>query len=142
MTALGAPVADAGIVTGSGGDPPGPSERGATTIAAVVFERLAARAAAEVPGVEGEVRTGLGRFLPWTTGSPADASAEVDDETVVLDLTFNVAYPEPVRQVAERVRRHVAHRVGSLTGRAVRQVNITVPELVRPVRYRTRGLMP
>lgn len=114
------------------------TERGTTTIAPAVFERLAARAAAEVAGVEGEVHTGLGRFLPWATGSPAEASAEVDDESVVLDLTFNVAYPEPVRQVAERVREHVADRVESLTGRTVRQVNITVPELVscNPGRHR------
>ena len=114
------------------------SERGTTIIAPAVFERLAARAAAEVSGVEGEVRTGLDRFLPWAGGAPADASAEVDDEGVVLDLTFNVAYPEPVRQVADRVRRHVADRVGSLTGRAVWQVNITVPELILPARPRPR----
>lgn len=107
------------------------AERGTTTIAPAVFERLAARAATEVAGVEGEVQTGLGRFLPWTTGSPAEAMAEVDDESVVLDLTFNVVYPEPVRQVAERVREHVADRVESLTGRTVRQVNVTVPELIR-----------
>ena len=138
MTTLVAPVTHSPVASGPGDDPPGPSERGATTLAPVVFERLAARAAAEVPGVEGDVQTGLGRFLPWTTGSPADASADVDDEGVVFDLTFNVAYPEPVRQVAERVRRHVADRVGSLTGRAVREVNITVPELIRPVRHRPR----
>jgi uncharacterized alkaline shock family protein YloU len=106
------------------------TERGSTTIAPAVFERLAARAAAEVAGVEGEVQTGLSRFLPWTTGSPAEATVDADDESVVLDLTFNVAYPEPVRQVAERVREHVAGRVASLTGRTVRQVNITVPELI------------
>ena len=105
------------------------TERGTTTIAPAVFERLAARAAAEVAGVEGEVQTGLGRFLPWTTGTPAEAMAEVDDESVVLDLTFNVVYPEPVRQVAERVREHGAERVEALTGRTVLQVNITVPEL-------------
>ncbi|MGH9041003.1 MAG: Asp23/Gls24 family envelope stress response protein [Acidimicrobiia bacterium] len=111
-------------------------ELGRTTIAPAVFERLAARAATEVAGVHGEVRTGLARFLPWVAGSPAEASAEMDDESVILDLTFNVAYPEPVRQVAEQVRRHVADRVGSLTGHPVRQVNITVPELILPVRPR------
>lgn len=118
------------------------TERGTTTIAPAVFERLAARAAAEVAGVEGEVQTGVGRFLPWTTGSPAEATAEVDDESVVLDLTLNVVYPEPVRQVAERVREHVAGRVESLTGRTVRQVNITVPELIsrNPGRRRERSL--
>ncbi len=119
------------------------SDRGATTIAPVVFERLAARAAAEVAGVEGEVQTGLSRFLPWTTGSPAEATADADDESVVLDLTFNVVYPEPVRQVAARVREHVADRVESLTGRIVRQVNITVPELIsRNPRQRREKILP
>lgn len=114
------------------------SDRGATTIAPAVFEKLAARAAAEVPGVEGEVQTGAGRFVPWTSGTPADASAEVNEDGVVLDLTFNVAYPEPVRQVAEAVRRHVAERVQSITGREVREINITVPELVVLVRRSAR----
>jgi uncharacterized alkaline shock family protein YloU len=49
-----------------------------------------------------------------------------------------VVYPEPVRQVAEQVRRHVAARVRALTGQAVREVNITVPALVAPVRQRPR----
>ena len=116
---------------------PAADQRGETIIAPAVFERMAARAAAEVAGVEGEVKTGLDRFLPWTAGAPADASVEVEDEGVVLDLTFNVAYPEPVRHVTDRVRRHVADRVRSLTGRAVWQVNITVPELVLPARHRS-----
>ena len=111
---------------------PASPERGETTIAPAVFERMAARAATEVPGVTGEVQTGLERFMPWATGAPADATVEVDEAGLVLDLTFNVAYPEPVRQVAERVRRHVAERVGTLTGTAVREVNITVPELILP----------
>ena len=138
MTTLEAPLVESGPQFADPGGPTGASERGTTTIAPVVFERLATCAAAEVPGVEGQVQTGLGRFLPWTSGSPAEASAEVDDDGIVLDLTFNVAYPEPVRQVAEQVRRHVATRVRSLTGRAVREVNITVPELVAPVRHRPR----
>jgi uncharacterized alkaline shock family protein YloU len=138
VTTLEAPLVEPGLESADVGGQPGASERGTTTISPVVFERLAACAAAEVPGVEGHVRTGLGRFLPWTSGSPADASAEVGDDGVILDLTFNVVYPEPVRQVAEQVRRHVAARVRALTGQAVREVNITVPALVAPVRQRPR----
>lgn len=88
--------------------------------------------------MEGEVSTGLGRFLPWSSASPTEASADVGDNGVVLDLTLNVAYPEPVRRVAEEVRRHVAVRVQSLTGRVVREVNITVAGLIVPVRHRPR----
>ena len=137
MTALHAPATSAELPTETA-DRPLASLPGTTTIAPLVFERLAARAAAEVPGVEGEVRTGLARFLPWTSGSPADASAEVDDEEVILDLTLNVVYPQPVRQVADEVRRRVIEQVRSLTGRSVREVNITVAELVVPVRLSPR----
>jgi uncharacterized alkaline shock family protein YloU len=138
VTTLEAPVTDVWVEPAANADETPPFERGATTIAPIVFERIAARAAAEVPGVEGEVHTGLGRFLPWTSGTPAEASAEVDDGGVVLDLAFNVAYPEPVRQVTERVRRHIIDRVGSLTGRRVRGINVTVPDLVVPERRRNR----
>ena len=108
------------------------------TIAPLVFERLAVRAASEVPGVEGEVRTGAGRLLPWVGGAAADASADVEHDEVTLDLTFNVAYPEPVRHVTDEVRRHVAERIRELTGRAVGSINITVPELVEAPRQRRR----
>lgn len=114
------------------------AERGVTTVAPAVFERLAVRAATEVPGVEGEVRTGAARLFPWVAGTPADAAADVDDDGVTLELVFNVAYPEPVRQVADAVRDRVTDRIRSLTGRSVRQIDITVPELVVPVRHRPR----
>ena len=117
---------------------PAPPERGTTTISPKVFERVAAHAAAEVPGVEGLVQTGVDRFWPWSDGSPAEAAADVDDDGVVLALTFNVAYPQPVRQVTERVRTHVSERIRSLTGRRVREINITVAELVAPPRRRPR----
>jgi uncharacterized alkaline shock family protein YloU len=100
----------------------------------LVFEKLAMHATSEVPGVVGEVRTGVERLLPWASGSPADAAAELGDDDVALNLTFNVAYPEPVRKVADEVRRHVAERIESLTGRTVRSINVTVPELVAPAR--------
>lgn len=138
MTTLEAPVAEGSDQPATGHARPPARERGTTTIAPRVFERLAAVAAAEDPGVEGAVQTGVGRFLPWTAGSAAEAAADVDDEGVALELTFNVVYPQPVRQVAERVRRHVADRVGSLTGRPVEEINITVPDLVVPRRSRPR----
>ncbi len=138
MTTLEATAADTSDQPTTDHDQPTTRERGTITIAPRVFERLAAVAAAEDPAVEGAVQTGVDRFLPWTEGSPAEAGADVEDEGVVLDLTFNVAYPQPVRQVTERVRRHVADRVGSLTGRRVHEINITVPDLVVPLRSRPR----
>jgi uncharacterized alkaline shock family protein YloU len=123
------------------GGPPEPAARGIIDIAPVVFEKLAMRATSEVPGVVGEVRTGLERLLPWASGSPSDAAVAVGDDDVGLELTFNVAYPEPVRRVADEVRRHVADRIQSLTGRTVRYINITVPELVAPTGRRPRRIV-
>ena len=123
MTTVEAPVADVSCGPTVDDSLPPPPERGTTAIAPRVFERLAGLAAAEDPGV---------------VGSPPDAAADVDNDGVVLDLTLNVAYPQPVRQVTERVRRHVADRIGALTGQPVLEVNITVQDLIVPRRRRAR----
>ena len=113
---------------------PGPAalstSRGRTTIAPGVVEKIAVRAAREVDGVA-LVQTGLSRLLPWGPGdASAGAEAEVGRESVALDLTVSVTYPRPVGRVAAALRDHVIARIEALTGLAVRQVNISVAELV------------
>lgn len=108
------------------------TSRGATVIAPAVVEKIATRAASEVDGVGGVVQTGLSRLLPWTVGgeAPAHASAEVGAETVTVDLTVNVVYPEPVAMVTNGVRAHVTRRLAELCGLRATEVNIAVPALV------------
>ena len=123
------PTADlprAGLVT----------SRGETIIAPTVVEKIATRAASEVDGVGWVVETGLSRLLPWTVGdgAPARASAEVGAETVTVDLTVNVLYPEPVAAVTNRVREQVIRRLAELCGLRATEVNISVPALVGPSR--------
>ncbi len=112
------------------------TSRGETIIAPAVVEKIASRAASEVDGVGGVVQTGLSRLLPWTVGgdSPARASAEVGGETVTVDLTVNVLYPEPVALVTNEVRAHVTRRLAELCGLRATEVNIAVPALVTPPR--------
>ena len=112
------------------------TSRGETLIAPSVVEKIATRVASEVDGVGGVVETGLGRLLPWTVGqpSPARASAEVGSETVSVDLTVNVVYPEPVAAVTNRVREQVTRRLAELCGLRATEVNISVPALVIPPR--------
>ena len=112
------------------------TSRGETIIAPTVVEKIATRAAAEVDGVGGVVETGLSRLLPWTVGgaSPAQASAEVGAETVSVDLTVNVLYPEPVAAVTNEVRAQVVRRLAELCGLRATEVNIAVPALVTPPR--------
>lgn len=107
--------------------------RGETMIAPQVVEKIASRAATEVDGVGGVVRTGLGRLLPWVSdASGPQAEADFDRRSVALDLTVNVRYPEPVTKVTDNVRGHVMLRLSELTGLEVTEVNITVDELVAP----------
>ena len=112
------------------------TSRGETTIGPAVVEKIASRAASEVDGVGGVVQTGLSRLLPWTVAgaSPARASAEVGGETVTVDLTVNVLYPEPVATVTNGVRAHVIRRLAELCGLRATEVNIAVPALVTPPR--------
>lgn len=141
MTTIDAPAPAASAEVQDGHGRAERADRGITDIAPVVFEKLAIRAASEVPGVVGEVRTGVQRLLPWAPGSPAGANVELGDDDVALDLTFNVAYPEPVRRVADEVRRHVTERIQSLTGRTVRSIDVTVPELTAPLRRAPRRVI-
>ncbi len=111
------------------------SSRGETIIAPRVVEKIATRAASEVHGVGGVVQTGLSRLLPWSVGdSPAQASAEVHVETVTVDLTVNVLYPEPVAVVTNGVRAQVTRRLAELCGLRATEVNIAVPALLAPPR--------
>ncbi len=128
---VAAPTADlprAGLIT----------SRGETTITPAVVEKIASRAASEVDGVGGVVSTGLSRLLPWAVGhaSPARASAEVGGDTVSVDLTVNVVYPQPVAAVTNAVRGQVTRRLAELCGLRATEVNIVVPALVPPARRR------
>ena len=112
------------------------TSRGETIIGPTVVEKIASRAASEVDGVGGVVQTGLSRLLPWTVGgeAPARASAEVNVDTVTVDLTVNVLYPHPVAAVTNQVRTQVIRRLSELCGLRATEVNIAVPALVAPPR--------
>jgi len=116
------PAATAGLRT----------SRGETTIAPLVVEKIASAAASEVEGVGGVVRTGLGRLLPWVADdSPSPhAAADVHEDTVAVDLSVNVRYPEPVGRVSGIVRDRVIERLAELAGLTATEVNIVVDELV------------
>jgi uncharacterized alkaline shock family protein YloU len=111
------------------------TELGVTTVAPRVCEKIAARAAAEVDGVE-VVATGLSRLAPWSSSASAGATAEVSGHAVSVDLTVDVRYPLPVATTARRVRERVTARLGELAGLGVRGVTVTVTGL--PARCRAR----
>jgi uncharacterized alkaline shock family protein YloU len=117
---------------------PGHSELGAISISSSVVQKLAARAAVEVPDagaaaprVMGRSVTGpapLGARQTSLTGLPK-TSAQVDGSTAVLDLSISVRWPASVPAVSRAVRERVRDRVASLTGLNVTDVSISVTDL-------------
>jgi uncharacterized alkaline shock family protein YloU len=108
-------------------------ERGRTTVGHQVIEAIAARAAGEERGVGGAARRVFGVAV---TGEDAEQAPRVEatvaGETVSLRIRLSVTYPEPVREVTDRVRRRLVERVGELTGKRVGMVDVVVAALHRP----------
>ena len=108
-------------------------ERGTTTVADRVIVAVAARAAAEVPGVGGAARRAIRIPVDARRSDRApQVEATIAGDIVTLRLRLSLIYPGPVRAVTEDVRRHVADRVGVLTGKKVGSVDITVVSLPLP----------
>jgi uncharacterized alkaline shock family protein YloU len=120
------------------GLPPGRTDLGMISINDIVVEKLAGRAAIEVPDAGAAAPRVLGRSVTAgalgvrqtsLTGLPK-ASADVDGSTVVLALAISVRWPASVPAVAAAVRDHVRGRVSELTGLTVTEVTIAVTDLV------------
>lgn len=90
---------------------------GRTDIDGDVIEKTAAHAAREVTGVR-KVRTRTVR-------------ARVSGQVVLLRLRIAVGYPEPIREIAGRVREYVREQVEHTTGKQVHHIDIEIVELVR-----------
>jgi uncharacterized alkaline shock family protein YloU len=117
---------------------PGRGELGNIKISSKLVQKLAARAAVEVPDagaatprVMGRSVTGahvLGGRQTSLTGLPK-AAAEVDGSTAVLALSISVRWPASIPGVSMAVREHVRDRISTLTGLEVTEVSISVTDL-------------
>jgi uncharacterized alkaline shock family protein YloU len=125
-----------------GADPAGGmAERGETRIAAQVVEKIAARAAAEIEAVGGAAQRILGVALGADTPDrDAKVTAHVDGRVVILDVHCSIVYPAPVAATTQRLREHLAERIGTPTGLDTRQVDITVVALPAPAGRPGRGV--
>jgi uncharacterized alkaline shock family protein YloU len=108
-----------------------PGERGRTTIADRVVVRVATQAVAEVEQAGGAARQLMGITIGRRAGEgPARVSARIDGPLAMIELRLSLAYPAPVRTLAQEVRRHVMERVAGITGLEVRHVDIEVADLL------------
>jgi uncharacterized alkaline shock family protein YloU len=121
------------------GSPAGRTELGMITINDRVVEKMAARAAVELPDAGAAAPRILGRSVTSATALGAratsltalpKASADVDGSVVILDLSISVRWPASVPAVTSAVREHVRCRVTELTGLTVAEVSISVTGLV------------
>lgn len=102
------------------------SSRGGLTIADQVIEKTASQILKGLPGVGG-AKSGLFRF-----GSNADLDSRpsvdvtLSGRSCTLEVELGLAYPSPITEATESVRRRLSTDVEALTGVNVRQVDVTV----------------
>jgi uncharacterized alkaline shock family protein YloU len=111
------------------------SDRGTTSIADTVVEKVAGIAAREVRGVYG-MGGGTSRAIGAVTQRVGlgdersqGVSVEVGERETAIDLTVVMEYGESIPQVAEQIRENVVSRIEGITGLSVTEVNIAVNDL-------------
>ena len=118
------------LETGSAADP------GRTTVANVVVQKIAGRAAREMSGVydfgAGAARTfgAISERIPGGRASTGrGVSVEVGEKQAAIDLDIVVEYGVPIAQLAQSIRRNVVDAVEQMTSLEVVEVNINVNDL-------------
>lgn len=111
-----------------------PAERGTTTIADRVVERVAGHAVTLVDGASAAPRRVLGVSVGGDRPDrEASVDARVDGHTATIEATVAVDWPASVREVATRLRQQVREDVGRVTGVRVEHVDVDVVSLLAPV---------
>jgi uncharacterized alkaline shock family protein YloU len=115
------------------GERPDPEQRGRTTIAVRVVEKIAAQAVDEIGSAGGAARRLLGVPIGAEDGrGRAQATAQIDGDIAVVAVRLSVTYPAPIRRTASAARDRVTARVTELTRLQVKQVDIDIARLVPP----------
>ena len=117
---------------------PPSGERGRTSIAVGVVEKIAGMAARDVEGVHslGSGARGFGAVRERVPGNKPSVSrgvkAEVGEKQAALDIDLVVEYGMPIAALASAVRANVISSVERMTGLQVVEVNIAVNDVHLP----------
>ncbi len=115
---------------------------GTLTIHDSVVAKIAARAAWEVPDAGAAAPRLVGKSLTaahlfggrsTTLAELPKASARVDGDVVIVELSISVRWPSSIPAVTRAVRRRVLDRIVALTGLRVAEITIEVADLVSDV---------
>ena len=113
--------------------------QGRTTVANVVVQKIAGRAAREISGFY-DFSTGAARTFSAITDRIPGARAstgrgvtvEVGETQAAIDLDIVVEYGVPIAQLTQSIRRNVIDAVEQMTSLEVVEVNINVNDLHLP----------
>ncbi|MDX3663867.1 Asp23/Gls24 family envelope stress response protein [Streptomyces sp. ID05-26A] len=115
------------------------TDKGSTTIADVVVQKVAGLAAKEIRGVHalggGATRalSALRDRIPGATASAGQGvSVEVGEKQAAVDLELVVEYGVPIADLAKSVRTNVITAIEQITGLEVVEVNINVNDVHIP----------
>jgi uncharacterized alkaline shock family protein YloU len=116
-----------------------PQDRGSLSIADRVVVKVASHAVAAVPHAVAAPRRVLGVAVGQARPEDeAHVQATVHGATATIDVALAVAWPHPVGEVAEAVRRQVRQDVERITGVRVTRVDVEVTSLDVPDRAGSR----
>jgi uncharacterized alkaline shock family protein YloU len=99
---------------------------GTTTVAPRVVEKLAARAAAGVPGAHEVTIAGLPSLLAPLHRTTSTADADMGGDAIGLVLHIEAEWPAPLESVARRAREEVRATVLDLVGLDVGSVEVRI----------------
>ncbi|MGI8411478.1 MAG: Asp23/Gls24 family envelope stress response protein [Solirubrobacteraceae bacterium] len=112
-----------------------PGERGTTTIADTVVNKVAGIAAREVPGVYqfggvgARALSNVTQRVGIADSRTQGVTVEVGQRQAAVDLVLVLEYGESIPQITQQVRSQVIKRVEGITGLEVTEVNIMVDDL-------------
>lgn len=139
MTTEGPPSGRQPAGTPSGSDVPA-ARRGTLRVDRRVVERIAAHAAGTVSAAGGTSGGFLGVGATRDFHARPDVEVSLTGGTVTLGVRCGLAYPAPLRESTQQVRRHIIEEVERLTGLDVNRVDIDVRWLSRTDRGVRRHL--
>lgn len=115
------------------------TEKGDTTIAETVVQKLAGVATREVPGVfamGNAARCAFNQITERIPGSQTNVSGGVSVEKgerqTAIDVSIVVDYGSSIVEVSENIRRNVVNSVERATGLEVIEVNVNVTDVHLP----------
>ncbi len=128
------------------------SQEGTTVIDDVVVAKIAAAAAQQVRGIHGFGSQGVSGVVSGAIGAVSDAvsgsssgpsttgvTVQVGNHEAIVTLNIVVDYGARIPQVVEALRKNIEEQIHTLTGLAVKAVNVEVSDVFFPQQGQSQG---